>query len=208
MISLKVQQLTKKYNRNTIFDKISFAHQEGILGISGANGSGKSTLLKCLAYLLKPNSGVIEWFNGSGLISKENLKNTIGYAAPYINLYDEMTVFENLKFIGELSHANPNDSFYDDLLTQMEVNTFKDRIFKSLSTGQQQRVKLASSLVRRPKILFWDEPGSNLDEKGHSLVKRIVDNEKTKGTLVILASNDPDEISLCDNVISLGHSEH
>ena len=205
MISLKVQQLTKKYNRNTVFDEVSFIHQQGILGISGSNGSGKSTLLKCLAYLVRPNSGSIEWFQDNFAISKEEIKSTIGYAAPYINLYDEMTVLENLKFIGELSHASPVDSFYDDLLTQTDIHAFRNRIFKSLSTGQQQRVKLASSLVRKPKILFWDEPGSNLDEKGHALVKQIVSNESKKGTLVILASNDSKEIELCDNVVKLGN---
>lgn len=205
MIFLKVQQLTKKYNRNIVFDAISFTHQQGILGISGSNGSGKSTLLKCLAYLVRPNSGSVEWFNDNAAISKEEIKSTIGYAAPYINLYDEMTVLENLKFIGELSYSNPDGSFYDELLTQSEMSSFKDRVFKSLSTGQQQRVKLASSLVRKPKILFWDEPGSNLDEKGHKLVARIVDQQKKKGTLVILASNDPDEIALCDSVIKLSN---
>ena len=81
---------------------------------------------------------------------------------------------------------------------------FKDRLFKSLSTGQQQRVKLAAALVRNPEILFLDEPGSNLDAKGHHLVQQIVEEQANADKLVIIASNDPSELELCDNIIELG----
>jgi ABC-type multidrug transport system ATPase subunit len=177
MISLSAERLSKKFNSKTVFEGITFEHQHGVLGISGSNGSGKSTLLKCLAYLLRPNSGSIVWKNNEHLMNQSQVKEHIGYVAPYINLYAELTIVENLAFLLEAG-GNYADS-------------------------QQQRAKLAAALVHKPKILMMDEPGSNLDEVGHKMVRSIVETEAEKGTLIFLASNDPNEISLCKRVINM-----
>jgi ABC-type multidrug transport system ATPase subunit len=203
MISVSVSNLTKKYNRKLVLEGIKFNHSSGVLGISGSNGSGKSTLMKCLAGLLRPNSGSISWSKDNQKLSQSDLKPYIGFVAPYISLYEDLTVLENLTFLSEVSLNKQNDEFYRDLLSQTEIESLSDKLYKSLSTGQQQRVKLASSLIKEPSVLFWDEPGSNLDSKGHELVKRIVNIQKEKGTLIIIASNDPDEIALCNKKIVL-----
>lgn len=203
MISLSVSNLTKKYNRKTVLDNIQFDHSSGVLGISGSNGSGKSTLMKCLAGLLRPNSGKFIWKMNGDLLSQTEFKNYIGFAAPYISLYEELTVIENLRFLSEVSQKNLDEAELQELLSKTETNLLKEKLYKSLSTGQQQRVKLASSLIRNPKILFWDEPGSNLDSDGHELVKTLLAEQKEKGALIFLASNDPDEIALCDKKIVL-----
>ena len=204
MIGLSVSNLTKKYNRKLIFDGLSFSHSKGVLGISGSNGSGKSTMLKCLANLLRPNDGTIVWKADGKVLSKTELKKRLGYAAPYINLYDELTVLENLQFLAEASVLNHEKSFYSELLLKTETDVLKDKLFKSLSTGQQQRAKLAASLIKNPSISLWDEPGSNLDVQGKRLVSAIIKQEAEKGTCVIIASNDAEEISLCDNVVLVG----
>lgn len=203
MLSLEVLQLTKTYNRRTVFTELSFFHSDGVLGIAGANGSGKSTLLKCLGQLLRPKNGSIVWSRDSKALSKEKVKPLISYAAPYINLYSELTAFENLEFVQEVSGEKKNQQLISEILDFVQMDGYEDQLFKQLSTGQQQRIKLASALIRDSEILFLDEPGSNLDEKGHELVAKIVAQQNKKGTLVILASNDPKEIELCDNVIVL-----
>tara|TARA_R110000868_G_scaffold259361_1_gene517129 strand:+ start:32596 stop:33216 length:621 start_codon:yes stop_codon:yes gene_type:complete len=203
MIYLEVHQLTKTYNRRTVFADLSFTHSEGVLGISGANGSGKSTLLKCLAFLLRPKIGSITWKRNMEILLKEDVKPLISYAAPYINLYSELTAFENLEFIQEVSGVEKNSDLTHEILNFVQMEGYADQLFKQLSTGQQQRIKLGSALVRDSKILFLDEPGSNLDKKGHELVSRIVHQQKEKGNTVILASNDAKEIILCDNVVKL-----
>ncbi len=204
MIGLTVSSLTKKYNRKIVFEELSFSHSKGVLGISGKNGSGKTTLMKCLAGLARPNSGSVIWEKDQRKLPKEKFKTLTGYAAPYINLYDELTVFENLEFLAEVSRQQKKDvSLLNELLKYTDAFEYRDKLYKSLSTGQQQRAKLAASLIRDPQILFLDEPGSNLDKNGHELVKKIVTNQKKKGTLVILASNDEREIALCDEVVVL-----
>jgi ABC-type multidrug transport system ATPase subunit len=203
MISLRVDNITKKYNRHIIFDKLSFEHENGILGISGPNGSGKSTLLKCLAFLVRPNSGSVIWqINGEDL-SQDALKAHIGFAAPYINLYSELSVSENLYFLMEARGEKADPDKIEELITQFQILDFKDKLYGNLSTGQQQRVKLASALIRDPKILMLDEPGSNLDEKGRELVSSIIQEASDAGKMIFLASNDPNEIALCDVVLNL-----
>jgi ABC-type multidrug transport system ATPase subunit len=201
MISVKATDLTKKFNNKVIFQELGFEHRNGVFGIAGDNGSGKSTLLKCLAYLLRPNSGNIEWSDSGKLLSQKEVKSRLGYAAPYINLYAELTVAENLQFLREARGEVALKEDQDSLLNHCQLMPLKDQLFGSLSTGQQQRAKLAAALVNTPEILMLDEPGSNLDEEGHALVSSIIESEVKKGTLIILASNDPDEISLCDEVL-------
>ncbi|MEQ9309667.1 MAG: ABC transporter ATP-binding protein [Balneolaceae bacterium] len=205
MLSLEVLQLTKTYNRRTVFNELSFSHSEGVLGVSGANGSGKSTLLKCLGQLLRPKKGTIIWRRDSQPLSKEYVKSIISYTAPYINLYSELTAIENLQFVQEVSSEVINRNQIIDVLEFVQMKGFGTQLFKQLSTGQQQRIKLASALIRNSEILFLDEPGSNLDEKGHDLVANIITQQKKQGTLIILASNDPKEIELCDHIVNLSN---
>ncbi len=204
MVRLTARKLTKKYNRNVVFKNTSFDHSSGVVGIAGSNGSGKSTLLKCLAGLVRPNSGTIEWSLNDQLLSKEELKSMLGYVAPYIDLYEELTVLENLQFLADVSFMETSSLFFEELMNKTEILPLENQLYKSLSTGQQQRVKLAAALVRNPKILLLDEPGSNLDKNGHELIKCIVQELKEKNRLVIIASNDPNEIALCDEIVVLG----
>ncbi len=203
MISLKVNNLTKSYNRKKVLNGLSFEHSSGILGIGGSNGSGKSTLLKCLAYLLRPSSGEIAWFENEQSLDKQEVKATLGYAAPYLNLYEDLTLLENLEFLSDLSESEHTKEYFLNLLAKVQLDGFEQRLYKSLSTGQQQRVKLAVSLLRNPKILLLDEPGSNLDTKGNKLVAEIVNEQHEKNCLVIIASNSAEELGLCHNVIRL-----
>ncbi|MDZ7805504.1 MAG: ABC transporter ATP-binding protein [Gracilimonas sp.] len=203
MISVKATDLSKKFNNKVIFQGLSFEHRNGVFGIAGDNGSGKSTLLKCLAFLLRPNSGNIEWMNSKQSLSQKEVKSRLGYAAPYINLYAELTVAENLQFLKEARGKISREEDLNSLLKRCQIIHLKDQLFGSLSTGQQQRAKLAAALVNEPEILMLDEPGSNLDKDGHLLVSSIIESEVKKGALIILASNDPDEISLCDDILTV-----
>jgi ABC-type multidrug transport system ATPase subunit len=206
MFSLQAQNLTKKFNRHVVFENLSFEHQKGILGIAGANGSGKSTLLQCLAFLKRPNQGSVLWQNDGTPVNQQQLKSNLGFAAPYINLYAELSVWENLFFLIEAGGKSVDENHLHQLLEEVQIPHLKDQLFGSLSTGQQQRTKLAAALVRDPEVLMLDEPGSNLDKKGQELVTSIVQTEAKKGTLILLASNNPEEIELCDGVVNMGNS--
>ncbi|NGP87594.1 ABC transporter ATP-binding protein [Fodinibius halophilus] len=203
MITLKVEQLKKSFGNNTVFSGISFDHNGNTLGIAGSNGSGKSTFLKCLSGLLNPNNGEIFWHSGGDEIPKNQFKNMLGYAAPYINLYNELSCRENLSFLADVRHEETDETAINYWIDKVELPHVADQPFGKLSTGQQQRLRLASALFHNPDILMLDEPGSNLDEAGRTLINNIVDTFQSPDKLLIIASNSPEELQLCEHVFSI-----
>jgi len=203
MARVEAHQLSKSYGKNAVFTDLSFTTTSSVVGIAGRNGAGKSTLLKCIAGLLKPTSGHITWMNGDDQnINPDQLKKRLGYAAPYISLYEELTVTENLTFLFDVRNEK-NRGQIDGVLQRTGASPFKDSLFGSLSTGQQQRARIAAAIVHQPVILFLDEPGSNLDDKGRAIVHDLVDEFRLQNKLLILASNQSYELDLCDSIIDL-----
>lgn len=202
MIQLNVTSLSKQFGTNRVFTGLTFQAGSTVLGVAGSNGSGKSTLLKCISGLMKPSGGTVEWMINKKKVSLFSIKKLLGYAAPYIQLYEELTVTENLRFITEIRENSINGPI-DDLLAELGAEAFAGSHFGSLSTGQQQRVKLAAALIHKPRILILDEPGSNLDKKGQQIIKSIISRFRDNDDLVILASNQKHELDLCDRIIEL-----
>jgi len=203
MLNVQVNNLSKTFGQKKIFTNVTFNISNGITGIAGPNGSGKTTLLKCLSLLLRPTFGSVTWYRDGQKLSPTDLKKSMGYAAPYLNHYSELTCFENLNFICQLRHIKNADSIIQSLLDRIGLHSKKDEQFGNLSSGQQQRVKLAAAILYKPDILFLDEPGTNLDLKGHDYIKSIVQEWNTERRLLILATNDPQELNSCDEIIHI-----
>ncbi|TVQ66811.1 MAG: ATP-binding cassette domain-containing protein [Balneolaceae bacterium] len=201
MIELRVHSLSKQYGSNRVLSGISFSSNKKTIGIAGSNGAGKSTLLLCLAGLLKPSSGSYEWFIDSENVSNYNLNHKLGFLAPYIELYEELTGMENLQFLADARHLP--EGAVADAVELAEATLFIHQSYGSLSTGQRQRVKMAATLLHEPVVLMLDEPGSNLDQKGTDTLGRVIHQHTEKGGLVILASNQAMELSLCEQIIDL-----
>lgn len=203
MLKLTVNNLSKRFGQRNIFSKVFFELIDGVTGIAGPNGSGKSTLLKCLSRLLSPTKGTIQWFYNDNEIPKALLKDYLGYAAPYVNHYPELTCSENLKFICDLRHINSSDEHIDYVLQFVGIAHKADELFGNLSSGQQQRIKLAGAIIHTPDILMLDEPGTNLDRSGHDLIKRIAEQRASEEKMLIIATNDPQELELCKKIIHI-----
>lgn len=208
MIELKAVQLRKQYTHRQLFSELSFEHQSGVLGVAGSNGSGKSTLLRCLAYLQGIDAGEIHWSRNNQEVSREEFRRTIGFVAPNIQFYDELTVQQNMDFVQKMSGFDPssrthNESESTDWLAKTQIKDLAEYRYERLSTGQQQRVKLAIALSRNPDVLFLDEPGANLDALGKELIKDLLVDLRNNKTLLFLASNDPRELDLCDQILDL-----
>lgn len=202
MIRLKADNLEKRFGQKTVFTQVSLDTGTTVLGVAGINGSGKSTLLRCLTGLIKPTAGTVEWTIDDKKINKTDLKNFVGFTAPYIQLYEELTVRENLQFIQKVRSLEQSDPA-EKLLEPFGAETFCDYHFGELSTGQQQRIKLAAAVIHEPEVLVLDEPGSNLDEDGKKIVKKLVAQFSDKNRMVIIASNQKEELALCNEMIEL-----
>jgi ABC-type multidrug transport system ATPase subunit len=202
MVQLSADNLQKRFGSKTVLPGLSFSYPAMVLGIAGQNGSGKSTLLRCITGLLKPNGGRVEWHINGTVTEPRGVKPHLGYAAPYIQLYEELTVFENIRFLCDLS-SKPVHADIAEHLEEYEAAKLTNQPYGRLSTGQQQRVRLAAATIRNPGILVLDEPGSNLDRPGKELVARVVNRYRSEGKMVILASNQQDELDLCDEILDL-----
>lgn len=203
MISVNVHNLGKRYGSTTVFKNLSFRFDTGVLGIGGSNGSGKSTLLKCLAGLERVSSGTITWKQDEHQLSETDFRKRLGFVAPYINLYHELTVRENLDLVLQLRKEKISHQKKQELWNQLQLTGLEEKHFGELSTGQRQRARLACTLSYDPAILFLDEPGANLDEQGREVIRKILRNFRAEEKLVLLASNDSDELNLADSIFSV-----
>jgi heme exporter protein A len=203
-IRLTAVNLTKNFDRKKIFENISFELLAGnSLAITGKNGSGKSTLIKILANVIEKSSGEINFFSGSSEIKKEHYYKYIGFVSPYLHLYDEFTGYENLKIISNIRGANTDN--IDNVLMKVGLYDRRRDLLKIYSSGMKQRLKIAFSILHNPLVLLLDEPTSNLDSEGVNVVDEIA-GEYKKDKILIIATNDNHEKSLCESEVNLDRS--
>lgn len=200
-ILLKAINLSRKFDRRPIFKDVNFELRPGsATAITGRNGSGKSTLIKIIANLLIQSSGTIDLYDGSTKIKKESVYRYMGFVSPYLNLYDEFSGYENLKIISDIRGSGHGN--IDNVLKRVGLYNRRDDLLKIYSSGMKQRLKIAFAILHDPQILLLDEPTSNLDLEGISVVDDIA-NEYKKDRILIIATNDAHERSLCDREISI-----
>lgn len=202
MIQLEVKDLVKRFGKKIVLQSMNFSECSSVLGIAGNNGSGKSTLLRCLSYLTGLTRGSVSWKEDGKELGKILFKQYLGYAAPYLNLYSEFSTFENLLFHARLKQMPIPD--LTEWVQRLDVHFSLEQPFGALSSGQQQRVKLLSAFALQPKIIFLDEPCTNLDESGKRAVFDAIQEVRKQDAFVIVASNDSEELSWCDRVIHVG----
>lgn len=201
--SLEVTQLTKYFGRRLIFSNLNFRFVDnGIYGISGPNGSGKSTLVKILAGVISANKGkVIHTINGKEII-EENIHNHIGFVSPYLVLYEEFSAEENLLMFAKIRGVEYNKKRVDYLFEKFLLLKRKDDFVKTYSSGMKQRLKFIFALMHSPNLIILDEPTSNLDDEGKNSVYEII-REEGKENIVIIASNEKNDLDLCSETIFL-----
>ena len=200
-IVLRAENLTKKFNRKVIFENINFELSQGSsTAITGRNGSGKSTLIKIIANLLSSSSGNLHISENSEQVKKENFYRYIGFVSPYLNLYDEFTGKENLEIIADIRNIGHDN--IDNVLKRVGLFDRRNDHLKIYSSGMKQRLKIAFSILHNPQILLLDEPTSNLDTDGVGIVDDIA-GEYKKDRILIVATNDAHEKSLCETEINL-----
>ncbi|GBD89063.1 daunorubicin/doxorubicin resistance ATP-binding protein DrrA [bacterium BMS3Abin03] len=201
--SVEAIGLNKTFGRRLIFNGINFRmDKNGIFGISGPNGSGKSTLVKIIAGLLSPSKGKIIHKNSNDEIIPEKLHNHIGFASPYLVLYEEFTAWENLDIFSEIRGINFNKDKAKDLLNRFLLYKRRNDLVKTYSSGMKQRMKFIFALMHNPELLIFDEPTSNLDEEGKKSVYNII-TDVSKQIIVIIASNEKTDLDLCNEILDL-----
>ena len=200
---LAAESVTKSFNRKVIFSNVSFslAARQSLV-ISGRNGSGKSTLMKVLAALSSPTSGKVLRSDNGAEIKEDVFFQYIGYVAPYLQLYEEFTAWENLDLLRKIREMGIPDDRLRMLLELVQLDHRRNDTVRTFSSGMKQRMKYACALLHEPVILMLDEPTANLDVAGRGIVQLIVEEQRKKG-IVIVATNEPNEMEWCDHAINL-----
>jgi heme exporter protein A len=208
LITIKTNNLTKRFNNNTVFQNINFSiNISKSLAVTGENGSGKSTLLEIIAGIQKPTSGKMIYEIDGNEVAFPGIQDYISFSSPKINPYGELTAYENLEFVFNpaINENKKNNEFAEQLNTLLnKFNLYNDRNkrVKYYSTGMKQRLRLIFAFLHDPHILILDEPCSNLDNNGKDAVYSYLESVKSE-KIVIIASNESEEAGLCDNRINL-----
>ena len=201
--------LSRSFGTRKIIGPLSFSVESGrVLGIAGENGSGKTTLLKVLAGLIRPSEGhariFLEGEEAESGYAPRDAPWCIGWVAPDLALYGELTAEENLDFLQRVRGLAPVPDRARALLegVGLPLDSHSKKPLGVLSTGQRQRVKLAYATLHEPGVLLLDEPGANLDEAGRAIVQKVVAEQRGRG-IAVIASNDVRDLALADERLSL-----
>ncbi len=199
-----VRDLTFSYGKDKqALHGLSFAVEDGeIFGFLGPNGSGKSTTQKILTGILDGYGGMVSLFGKEVKEARtRDFFQKIGVLFEFPYLYANLSALDNLRYF---SSFYPREQLRDaeELLDELEFKRdFLRKPVSSYSKGMRQRVSMARALISNPKLLFLDEPTSGLDPAGAVLFRRIIENERKKGTTVFLTThNMQDADLLCDRV--------
>lgn len=200
MINIDANSLAKRFGRHLLFRNLTFSVSTGdSFYITGANGAGKSTLLQILAGLQKPYSGEIVWKKNNVTINPEYYLKYSGFTGPQVNPYEMLTALENIEFV---TGTERDAEKINSLLQLFGIHRERNRLVKHYSSGMKQRLKIINAIINDPPVIFLDEPGSNLDSKGKDILYSTIEKIKPE-KIVIIATNEPDEIRLCSKGIEL-----
>ncbi len=203
---IKINNLTKKYNRQEVFSDVSWQPEMGKCNlVTGPNGSGKSTLLRLICGLERPTAGTIDLTKDTSELTAAGVKKITGLLTPDLALYRHLTALENLQFFAKLGGYFLTTAELKDKLAEVGLNSSADTPLAAFSTGMKQRLKLAYVILKRPALLLLDEPNTNLDSEGKQVVNKIISEYKAK-SIVILATNDQEEVGQYgENILFLDH---
>lgn len=188
----------KCYGSRTALDLESLLLWPGNLyTLTGPNGSGKSTLLAILAFILKPDSGVVT-YKGERVNWNSNALNrlrkgvTLLHQSPYLFTG---TVFGNVAYGLKVRGVRGGElrRTVADSLELVGLNGFEERKIDQLSGGETRRVALARSLSLKPDVLLLDEPLANVDKESAQLIERLIIALPASGTLVVISTHDPQQ---------------
>jgi len=179
---IEFENISLSYGNRLILDDISFAiNQSQIFGMLGPNGVGKSTIFNLITGLIKPNKGIIK-INGEVVNKYPVYLRTkhfkVGYVPQYGGYFNDLTLLENLKAIGEIVISEKKDiqNKIDFLISKFELENVKNIKAKFLSGGQKKKLVIALSLLSNPKVLLLDECFAALDVLTIKMLQNIIVN--------------------------------
>ncbi|MDW6093425.1 ABC transporter ATP-binding protein [Vibrio rhizosphaerae] len=198
--AIEAENVVKRFGDFTAIEDVRLQIPKGaIYGFLGPNGCGKSTTIRVLTGLLHPTSGQVKVLGLDIPRESEQLRLKIGYMTQKFSLYDDLTVEENLQFIGQIfgmGHRQLNQRLNQQLQTYGLDQRRKQRV-SGMSGGQKQRLSLAAATMHHPELLFLDEPTSAVDPENRREFWEQLFDLSAQGTTILVTSHYMDEAERC-----------
>jgi ABC-2 type transport system ATP-binding protein len=206
-MSIEVTNLSFRYGDITALDGVSFKIGEGAVGLLGPNGAGKSTLLRILLGFLAPEKGEGTVLGYDIRREQAAIRRAVGYMPEDDCFIAGMDAVTFTAYFGELSGMPRQEAMKraHEVLFYVGLEESRYRLLDTYSAGMKQRLKMAQALVHDPKLLFLDEPTSNLDPQGRIEVLELIEDVASHKDIQVLISSHilADIEALCASVLIL-----
>lgn len=205
---IDVTDLKKSFADKLVVNGVSLQVKKGeVFGFLGPNGSGKTTTIRMLCGILTPDSGSGTCLGFNLLSDSKKIKQQVGYMTQKFSFYSDLSVEENLDFIGRVYRIKQRRQQIEETLEEFGLTSRRSQLTGSLSGGWKQRVALAACLLHKPKLLLLDEPTAGVDpiarrefwDKIHLLSK--------KGITTLVSTHYMDEAERCTRLAYLAYGQ-
>lgn len=195
--------LTRRFGSFTAVDSISFSVEQGeVFGFLGANGAGKTTAIRMLTGLLSPTAGNATVSGFDVYTQVDDIKRNIGYMSQRFSLYEDLTVWENIRFYGGiygLSTSQISDRGVR-LLDRLDMTSLRDASIGALPLGWKQKLAFSVAILHEPKLVFLDEPTGGVDPVTRRQFWELIYEASDEGVTVFVTTHYMDEAEYCDRV--------
>ena len=207
---IEVSNVSKVLGKHPVLSGIHFQVPTGsIYGILGPNGSGKTTLLRILLGLILPDTGEVTVLGQNPSNMTREVKNRIGFVLEDHGFNERLTAFQNIDFFAQVYGLakEKRRARILDLIDKVDLSSYIKKPVGTFSKGMKQRLALARALIHEPKILFLDEPTSNLDPEGTVYIRNLILRlSKEEGISIYINSHDLDEVErICTRIVIMKH---
>ena len=197
---LTIENVSKKIQGITVLDCANLYMESGnIYGLLGRNGSGKTMLMRAICGLIRPSEGIIT-IDGAQQWKDFSYPADLGMLIETPNFLPDFTGYDNLEMLSSIRKKITKKEIRN-ALEKVGLNPDDKRNTRKYSLGMRQRLGIACAIMENPRLLVLDEPFNGLDVDGYELMQNIILEEKQKGTLIILACHNREELENLSDVI-------
>lgn len=199
---IRVSDLTKDYGNRRAISELTFNAEKGeILGFLGPNGAGKTTTMRILTGYMPPTAGKVE-IDGHDVIEDSlAVRRITGYLPETVPLYNDMTVFEYLRYMADLRGLRKPRPRIQETLEMVGMADRSNGYVGKLSKGMRQRIGLAQALLHEPQVLILDEPTIGLDPQQVVRFRELIRSIGQDRTVLLSTHILPEAQQVCDRVL-------
>jgi len=202
--AIRVSGLAKRFGDKTVVKDFAIEVPRGmIFGFLGPNGSGKTTTIRMLCGLLTPDAGAGECLGFDIRTQAAEIKRRVGYMTQRFGLYEDLTVRENLEFIGRMYGVRPLAPRTEAIIKRFGFERRQSQLAGALSGGWKQRLALAACVMHEPELLLLDEPTAGVDPNARREFWEMIHDLAGEGVTVLVSTHYMDEAERCHRIAYL-----